>query len=71
MDAHHAGARGLGQRADDRTAIPLCRRHHQAWHDGRGVFLGWTHERRAVWAAVVIAETQRHLDDETPARGSA
>lgn len=26
--AHHAGARGLSQRADDRTALPLCWRHH-------------------------------------------
>jgi hypothetical protein len=26
--AHHAGARGLSQRASDHTAIPLCWRHH-------------------------------------------
>lgn len=26
--AHHAGHRGLSQRAPDRTAIPLCWRHH-------------------------------------------
>lgn len=26
--AHHAGQRGLSQRAPDRTAIPLCWRHH-------------------------------------------
>lgn len=28
VEAHHAGERGLGQKADDRTAIPLCRDHH-------------------------------------------
>jgi hypothetical protein len=27
-EAHHAGPRGLGQTADDHTAIPLCWRHH-------------------------------------------
>ena len=26
--AHHAGQRGTGQKADDRTCIPLCWRHH-------------------------------------------
>jgi hypothetical protein len=26
--AHHAGYRGLSQRADDRTCIPLCWTHH-------------------------------------------
>lgn len=26
--AHHAGSRGISQRAPDRTAIPLCWRHH-------------------------------------------
>lgn len=71
IEAHHAGPRGLGQRADDRTAIPLCRYHHRAWHDGRGVFADWAHEVRAVWVAAVIAETQRQLEDEAPTRGSA
>jgi hypothetical protein len=27
-EAHHAGPRGLGQTADDHTAIPLCWKHH-------------------------------------------
>lgn len=26
--AHHAGSRGISQRAPDRTAIPLCWKHH-------------------------------------------
>ena len=26
--AHHSGPRGMGQKAPDRTAIPLCWRHH-------------------------------------------
>jgi len=27
-ECHHAGHRGLGQSADDKTCIPLCWRHH-------------------------------------------
>jgi hypothetical protein len=26
--AHHAGQRAFGRKADDRTSIPLCWRHH-------------------------------------------
>lgn len=28
VHAHHAGPRGMSQKADDRTAIPLCAAHH-------------------------------------------
>lgn len=28
VTAHHAGQRGLMQKADDRTALPLCMGHH-------------------------------------------
>ncbi len=51
VQAHHAGERGLGQRAHDRTCIPLCLKHHQAWHDSGKPFAGWTKEERAAWAA--------------------
>jgi hypothetical protein len=33
ITAHHAGTRGLMQKADDRTAIPLCEWHHQEGPD--------------------------------------
>ena len=29
IEAHHAGDHGLGQRAPDRTCIPLCAWHHR------------------------------------------
>jgi hypothetical protein len=38
VHAHHAGARPLGRKADDSTAIPLCAAHHQALHDGGLLF---------------------------------
>jgi hypothetical protein len=28
-EAHHAGDHGMGQKANDRTAIPLCNFHHR------------------------------------------
>lgn len=28
IHAHHAGVRGLGQKAPDETAVPLCGFHH-------------------------------------------
>lgn len=28
ITAHHAGSRGLGQKAPDYTAVPLCDKHH-------------------------------------------
>lgn len=33
-EAHHAGGRPLGRKADDDTTIPLCRHHHARITDG-------------------------------------
>lgn len=33
IEAHHTGKRGLGQKAPDHTAIPLCLRCHHWFHD--------------------------------------
>jgi hypothetical protein len=33
ITAHHAGDHGFSQKADDRTAIPLCEAHHQTGPD--------------------------------------
>ena len=66
IHAHHAGRdRGVGQKASDYTAIPLCASSHDAWHAGRGVFFGMTREMRRVWADARIAETQRLLGRES------
>lgn len=61
VEAHHAGRRGVGQKAADDTAIPLCSAHHRGpgWHDHRGPFLGWTAPERREWADSRIAETQQ------------
>lgn len=47
IEAAHVGERGLGQKSDDRAAIPLCVRHHRTGADSHHV-LGkkfWAHHR--------------------------
>lgn len=58
VHAHHAGERGLGQRADDLSCIPLCAQHHRDWHDCAGGFRGWSQLMRWAWATKAIADTQ-------------
>lgn len=62
IEAHHMGTRGLGQKADDRTAVPLCRRAHRAWHDCTGPFAGWPKVKRRAFAEESIARTQRAVE---------
>jgi hypothetical protein len=39
-EAHHSETGGMGIKASDLTAIPLCRFHHTQWHTiGRQTFL--------------------------------
>lgn len=33
IEAHHTGRRGMGQKAADSTAVPLCRGCHRYFHD--------------------------------------
>jgi hypothetical protein len=32
-EASHHGKRGMGLKPSDHEALPLCRVHHQRWHD--------------------------------------
>ena len=60
IEAHHAGQRGLGQTADDRTCIPLCWRHHDRRSQVSVHSLGktfWT--RFGLDRYAVIAEVRR------------
>lgn len=59
VHAHHAGRRpGVSMKADDKTAIPLCDRHHRQWHDANGVFAGLSKLERFAWSVRAIAATQ-------------
>lgn len=46
-DAHHSTHnRGMGQRAHDHEAFPLCHRHHMDFHGATGAFREMTHDER-------------------------
>lgn len=66
MEANHAGDRGVGQRAHDHTAFPLCLLHHRHWSDGTGVFKHWTKEQRATYAKEAIDGTRARLNLVNP-----
>lgn len=57
IHAHHAGYRGVSQKADDNTTIPLCQVAHANWHDCNGCFAGWERDEREAFAVIKIAET--------------
>lgn len=58
IEADHAGRRGIGQKADDRTCIPLCTKHHRERTGFCGDFKGWTQEQMRAWLIERIAVTQ-------------
>jgi len=58
IEAHHAGRRGLGQKAHDSTVIPLCQAAHRHWHEGGAAFKGWTNYEKRAWADRVIGSMQ-------------
>ena len=58
VEADHAGRRGLGQKADDRTCIPLCRKHHEQRAIFHGVFRTWDQARMRSWLLATIEATQ-------------
>lgn len=43
------GRRGLSQKAADATAFPLCPKHHDQLHDGRGFFEDMNRSARRAW----------------------
>ncbi len=64
VEAHHAGKRpGMGLKAADRTAVPLCRAHHVShWHACAGAFKGWDREKRREWSDEAIRVTRALLE---------
>lgn len=65
VEAHHAGERGVGQKAPDDTVIPLCGHHHACLTDRRGAFSGWPRGAVKQWELAMIAVYQRRYADET------
>lgn len=58
IEAHHAGVRGVGQKAPDDTCIPLCSEHHRKLGERCGLFSGWPRGAVKLWELAVIAHYQ-------------
>ena len=63
VQADHAGRRGVNQKADDTTCIPLCKKHHGHRSDFTGVFRGWTQEHMRHFLASAIKHTQQQHEN--------
>lgn len=59
IEAHHAGVRGLGQKAPDSTCLPLCSAHHRDLTDRSGCFASWPRGMVKAWELAVVAVYQR------------
>lgn len=67
-DPHHArrdrhGPVGMGQRAPDARAIPICRPCHDDLHEGRGYFASMTLDERRAWMEKQIERCQQAYVD--------
>lgn len=66
IEADHCGDRGLGQKADDRSAAPLCRGHHRERTDMRGTFKDFTAATMREFRHAAIAWTQARWTAANP-----
>jgi hypothetical protein len=48
----------VGHKADDRTCIPLCRKHHRERDHFHGVFKTWDHDQMRRWLDAMISRFQ-------------
>lgn len=66
IEAHHQTGSGLALKAPDRWSMPLCQRHHRAFHDARGVFSHWDKARRKEWQKQMVDHYQAlHRESES------
>ena len=63
IEADHAGRRGMRQKADDRTCIPLCRKHHHERGSFSGGFRDWDQSGMRHWLVVMISRHQARYDE--------
>lgn len=62
IEAHHAGIRGVGQKALDDTVVPLCSHHHRDLTDRRGLFADWPPGTLKAWELGVVDHYQRRYE---------
>lgn len=59
IEADHQGERGIGQKADDSTCVPMCRLHHHERHNpAAGTFREFNRTEARAWRARAIEITQ-------------
>jgi hypothetical protein len=63
VEADHAGARGLGQKSDDRETIGICSQHHRERTDHTGAFKALDRLGARAWKLDAIAATQREVTE--------
>lgn len=71
VEAHHAGPRpGMGMKAHDHTAIPLCAYHHACRHMASGVFKTMNRADLREWSDLQIgrhrAAYEKHQQQKEP-----
>jgi hypothetical protein len=74
-EAAHVGMRGMGQKASDREAIPLCSEHHRTGPDshhvlGRKFWSRWGLDRNELIANYQEAYAKTQPSDAAPATGA-
>lgn len=61
IEADHMGPRGLGQKASDRTCVPMCEQHHRERTDHCGAFRNLSQAEVRSWRAGALERTGRFL----------
>lgn len=46
IDGNGDARKGISQTAPDKYLLPMCRKHHDLFHAGKGVFAGWDAAQR-------------------------
>lgn len=59
VEADHAGDRGVGQKAPDRTCVPLCTRHHWERTNMKGYFKAYDAPMMRDWRHTMIDRVHR------------
>ena len=62
VHVHHAFGRRVVD--SDRKTIPLCRHHHECWHQHKGEFYTWDRDRRKHWSTWAVEFVRLELVGE-------
>ena len=66
-EVHHETGAGMGLRAHDHKAMPLCHRCHMAFHAVHGPFKGWDRKKLNEWQKEQYQRTRQRWNEERSA----